>query len=320
MQPAPLILLIDEPHPVLIERLTQAGFDCLEAYKIPRQEIFSLLPKCIGVVLRSRIKVDKEFIESGPGLQFIAREGVGVEHIDLDYAQYKGIEVITSPEGSRDTVAEHTLVMLLALLNKTVVANNQVKSGKWQREPNRAVELKGKTVGIIGYGNMGSAVARRLSGFSINVLAYDKFKEGYSDGYAKEATLPEIFDDADIVSLHIPLSTDNLYFVDEAFLKNFKKKIWLINTARGPVVNTTDLVENLKQGKILGAALDVLEYEEGSFNFFNFQELPEPMHYLLQADNVILSPHIAGWSFESKLGHAEVLARKIIEKYGMNKK
>ena len=305
------ILLIDQPHPFLESRLLELGFEILPMYKAAKAEIWQALPACLGVVMRSRLSADRAFINQGENLQFIAREGVGVEHIDVAYAESKGIRVLTSPEGSRDTVAEHTLGLLLALMNKLALADRQVRHGQWLREPNRGTEIRGKTVGIIGYGNMGSAFAQRLQGFEARVIAYDKFRTNYADFHAEEVDLATIFEESDIVSLHIPFSESNRHFVNDEFLSQFQNPIFLVNTARGLVLNTADLVKHLQAGTVLGAALDVLEYEENSFNFLNFDALPEPFQYLKNAENVVLSPHIAGWSFESKLGHAQVLAEKI---------
>lgn len=307
------ILLIDQPHPFLEDRLSKLGFELLRFYKAPIDKIWQVLPACVGVVMRSRFSASPEFIDRGENLRFIAREGVGVEHIDVEYAASKGVQVLTSPEGSRDTVAEHAMGLLLALMNNLARADRQVRNGEWTREGNRATEIKGKTVGVIGYGNMGSAFAQRLKGFEAKVIAYDKFKTNYADGNAEEVDLETIFHESDIISLHIPYSTQNHYFVNNDFLNKFRKPIFLVNTARGLILNTTDLAKHLQTGKVLGAALDVLEYEETSFNFLKFDQLPEPFHYLKNADNVVLSPHIAGWSFESKLGHAKALAEKIEE-------
>lgn len=305
------ILLIDQPHPFLEDRLIELGFELLRFYKAPMDEIWQVLPECFGVVMRSRFSATPEFIDRGTHLRFIAREGVGVEHIDVEYAASKGVKVLTSPEGSRDTVAEHAMGLLLTLMNNLARADRQIRNDEWTREGNRATEIRGKTVGIIGYGNMGSAFAQRLKGFEAKVIAYDKFKTNYSDGNAAEVDLDTIFAESNIISLHIPYSPDNHYFINYDFLNKFQKPIFLVNTARGLILNTADLVKHLKTGKVLGAALDVLEYEETSFNFLKFDQLPEPFHYLKNADNVVLSPHIAGWSFESKLGHAKALATKI---------
>lgn len=316
MKNARIILLIDTPHPVLIERLRELGYDCRPHYDTPREAVMDLLPEAFGIVMRSRFVIDRHFLDRAQGLAFIAREGVGVEHIDVDYAEAQGIRVLISPEGSRDTVAEHALGLLLTLLNKLALADRQVRQGQWRRESNRGVEIKGKTVGILGYGNMGTALARRLTGFDCQVIAYDKYKTDYGDAHAEAVDLDTLQRESDILSLHIPYMASNHHFVDGAFLDRFSKPIYVVNTARGLVLHTADLVERMQSGRVLGAALDVLEYEEGSFNFLNFQELPAPFHYLQQADNVVLSPHIAGWSFESKEKHGRVLAGKIEAMFG----
>jgi D-3-phosphoglycerate dehydrogenase len=305
------LLFLDRAHPYLEARLTELGFACHTDTTSPKEAVAERIGEYLGIVMRSRFDLDKAFLERATSLRFIAREGVGLEHIDTRFAEGKGIRVLTSPEGSRDTVAEHALGLLLALMNNLSRADRQVKSGQWSREPNRAVELMGKTVGIIGYGNMGTALAQRLQGFGVRVLAYDKFKSGHGDQFAEEASMELVFEEADVVSLHIPYSPDNHYFVDAGFLTKFRKNIFLVNTARGLVLNTNDLVASLQSGKVLGAALDVLEYEETSFDKFRLERLPPAFEYLCQADNVVLSPHIAGWSFESKEKHARVLAAKI---------
>ncbi len=305
------ILFLDKAHPVLEEKLTNLNWQCEYDLTSSKEEIEPKLPDYEGIVMRSRITLDNDFIDCGLNLRFIAREGVGVEHIPVEYAESKGVKILTSPEGSRDTVAEHAIGMSLMLFNNLARANYQVKNGKWEREKNRGIELMGKTVGIIGYGNMGTSFAKRLSGFDVEVLAYDKYKKNYGDDYAKEVGLNEIFSKADIISLHIPFMESNYHFVDELFIENFKKEIFIINTARGLVLKTSALVENLKSGKVKGAALDVIEYEDQSFDKFNLEKLPDDFKYLQKAENVILAPHIAGWSFESKRKHGEVLAQKI---------
>lgn len=309
--PSPRILLIDRPHAFLIEALQAWGAEWSLHYETPREEVLRLLPDFDGVVMRSRLRADSEFLQQGRRLRFLAREGVGVEHIDLDCASRLGIEVITSPEGSRNTVAEHTLGLLLSLMNHLARADRQVRQGEWLREPNRGYEIFGKTVGILGYGNMGSAFAQRLAGFGCRVIAYDKYKTGYGDAFAEAVDLRTLQRESDIISVHIPYMPANHYFVNDSFLSAFPKKIFLVNTARGTVLETEALVRHLQSGHVLGAALDVLEYEETSFEFLDFPALPAAFQYLLQADQVVLSPHIAGWSFESKLGHAQVLAEKI---------
>lgn len=305
------IILTDEPHPVLLEELQQMGFEILSHYHTPRVEVLGLLPTCEGLLVRSRLQVDKELLDAGRQLKFVARYGVGTEHIDLDYAALQGIQVFTSPEGSRDTVGEHTVGMLIMLMNYLGRADREIRNNVWRREPNRGTEIKGKTVGILGYGNMGKAFAQRIQGFEAEVIAYDKYKKDYGDAFAKEVSLAELQERADIISLHIPYEPANHHFIDAAFIEACAKPFFVLNTARGTVLNTEDLVAGLKSGKVLGAGLDVLEYEEMSFSKLKLDDLPEPFQYLKQADNVVLSPHIAGWSHESKKGHAVALAQKI---------
>ena len=311
------ILLINQPHPVLSELLVAAGMEVHEAFTTPLAELYALIDQYQGVVLRSRIQIDRTFIDKASQLKFIAREGVGLEHIDVEYAKEKGIEVIISPEGSRDTVGEHAMGLLLMLMNRLSIADREIRAGAWNREPNRGTEIMGKTVGLIGYGNMGQSMAKRLSGFGCAaVLAYDKYRKNYGDQYAKAVDLETLQAQADIVSLHIPYEKDNHHFVDANFLAGFSKPIYMVNTARGLVLNTADLVVGLQSGRVLGAGLDVLEYEEGSFDALGIEEWPAPFQYLIESDRVVLSPHIAGWSFESKRKHGEVLAQKIIRQFG----
>lgn len=309
-------MLIDAPHPVLIDRLEDLGYQCDPHYEELAEALRTHLPGYFGIIMRSRVNIDPEFIDAADGLAFIAREGVGTEHIDVHYAGAHGVRVLTSPEGSRNTVAEHAMGLLLMLLNHLGKADREVRSGEWKREDNRGVEIYGKTVGILGYGNMGTAFARRLQGFGCRVIAYDKYKKSYGDAYAEAVSLETLFEKTDILSIHIPFMPSNYHFVDGAFLDRFHKPIYLVNTARGLVLQTADLVGRLQNGKVRGAALDVLEYEEGSFNRLQFDALPAPFQYLRHARNVVLSPHIAGWSFESKAGHGRVLAEKIEALFG----
>ena len=237
-----------------------------------------------------------------------------MENIDLAFAETAGVQCFNSPEGNRDAVGEHTLGMLLSLMNNLNRADRQVRAGKWNREENRGTEIKGKTIGIIGYGNMGSAFAQRLRGFEVRVISYDKYKKEYSDGNTKETVLEEIFDVADIVSMHIPLTDETLYMCDAEFFQRFRKNIWFINTSRGSVVNTEALVEQIKSGKLNGAALDVLEYESSSFEILS-ENFPEAFRFLTQSDKVILTPHIAGWTVESNVKLAKVLVDKILQAF-----
>lgn len=305
------ILFLNQAHPVLLDRLQALGFLCEEDLQSSESELENQIGEYTGIVLRSRISIGRDLIDRAANLRFIAREGVGLEHIDTGYAESKGIAVLTSPEGSRDTVGEHALGLLLSLLNNLSRADRQIRQGQWIREGNRGVEIKGKTVGVLGYGNMGSAFARKLQGFEARVIAYDKYKSNYGDAYAEAVSLEQLWAESDLFSIHIPYMPANHHFIDGAFLDRFQKPVYLVNTARGLVLNTADLVARLQSGKVQGAALDVLEYEDTSFEQVRAGEIPAPMQYLLQADNVVLSPHIAGWSFESKKGHAEVLAEKI---------
>ena len=305
------VLFINRADPFLEEKLTELGIECQHEYEADREQLKKIIGTYWGLVIRSRITLDADFLAHAADLAFIARLGVGVEHIDLDYATKKGIQVLTSPEGSSNTVGEHTIGLLLMLMNNLSRADREVRAGQWLREPNRGTEIKGKTIGILGYGNMGQAFARKLPGFEARVIAYDKFKTNYGDQFAKEVDLETLQVESDILSIHIPFIPSNHHFINGDFLKGFQKSIYLINTARGLVLNTADLVEQLERGKVLGAALDVNEYEESSFAVLNPDELPAPFQYLRKAENVILNPHIAGWSVEAVGAHARVLARKI---------
>jgi D-3-phosphoglycerate dehydrogenase / 2-oxoglutarate reductase len=311
------VLFIDRTPPVLAERLSEAGYECDFQFGTPREELEPILGDYFGIVIRSRFSLDEAFLSRATGLVFIGRSGVGLEHIDLDYAAEHNIAVFTTPEGSRDTVGEHALGLLLGLMNNLSRADREVRQGKWIREGNRGTEIKGKTIGILGYGNMGSAFAGKLQGLEARVIAYDKYKKDYGDGHAEEVSIDTLFEQSDVLSVHIPYMPENHYFIDGAFLDRFRKPVYVVNTARGLVLNTADLVARLQNGKVPGAALDVLEYEETSFAHLDPDQLPAPFQYLRQADNVVLTPHIAGWSHESKVREAEVLAEKIVRAFGV---
>lgn len=306
------ILFIDSNHSLLHETLIKAGHICDLNYSWTKEEIENNIHLYDGVVIRSKIKITKEIIDKAAKLKFIARAGAGMENIDVTYAESKGIKCLHAPEGNKDAVAEQAIGMLLALFNNLFRANQEVREGKWIREANRGVELMGKTVGIIGYGNMGSAFAERLKGFGVNVLVYDKYKKGFGTDFVKETTLEEIFKNADVLSLHVPLTDETNYLINDTFINKFSKNIYIINTARGKCLNTSDLVKNLKSGKVLGACLDVLEYEMVSFEALDTKQLPEAFQYLIKSDKVVLSPHIAGWTHESNEKIARVLAEKIL--------
>lgn len=305
------ILFLDTNHPVMIEKLRARGYHCDEEYTLSKPEIEQRLKGYQVVVIRSRFRIDQQFIDAAPDLLCIARAGAGMENIDVSYAEAKGIRCVHAPEGNRDAVGEQAIGMLLALMNNLLRADQQVRRGKWLREDNRGYELQGKTVGVIGYGNMGSAFVQRLSGFDVHVLVYDKYKKGFGANYVQEASLQELFDQADVLSLHVPLTDETRYWINDGFLSSFKKPIWLVNTARGKVVDAAALVKHLKAGTVRGACLDVLEYEKISFEDLETAQLPEPFHYLIQSDKVILSPHIAGWTMESHKKIGEILADKI---------
>ena len=303
------ILFIDSVHPILEERLTQMEFACEHDYSSSKEMIETKITNYIGVVIRSRFTIDKSFLDKASKLKFIARSGAGLENIDIAYAAQKNIKVFNSPEGNKDAVGEHAIGMLLMLFNKLKQGDAQVRQGIWDREANRGIELSGKTVGILGYGNMGEALAKKLIGFDCKVIAYDKYKKDYSDDYTTEVSLEELFEQTDVLSIHLPLSHETKHYVNANFLNNFKKNIYLINTARGNNINTKDLVKTLQSGKVLGACLDVLEFESKSFDLENTHH--KDFEYLKNAENVILSPHVAGWTAESYQKLSEYLANKI---------
>ena len=304
------ILHIDSNHPLLWEQLEQAGFQNEADFISTKQEVEAIIENYHGIVIRSRFKIDKTFLDKATNLKFIARVGAGLESIDCVYAIAKGVHLIAAPEGNANAVGEHALGMLLALFNNLNKANNEVKSGQWNREANRGYELEGKTVGIIGYGNMGKSFAKKLKGFDATVLCYD-ILPNVGDSNAEQVTLAELQEKADVLSLHTPWTPETDKMVNADFINQFKKSFWLINTARGNSVVTADLVEALKSGKILGAGLDVLEYEKLSFETLFEGEKPAAFEYLLQAENVLLTPHIAGWTFESHQKLAQTIVDKI---------
>lgn len=308
------VLHLDTNHPLLIKQLNALGFENDEDYNSSKAEIESKIANYDGLVIRSRFSIDKTFLDAAKSLKFIGRVGAGLENIDCDYAQSKGINLISAPEGNRNAVGEHSLAMLLSLFNKLNKANQEVREGKWLREANRGIELDGKTVGLIGYGNMGKAFAKKLLGFDVNVLCYD-IKENVGDKNAKQVSLAEYQEQVDVVSLHTPETPLTRNMVNIDFIENFKKPFWLINTARGKSVVSKDLVVALKSGKILGAGLDVLEYEKASFEDMFTTTMPEPFQYLIKAENVLLTPHVAGWTVESKEKLAQTIVDKIKAKF-----
>ena len=314
------ILIIDTIHPVFKELLTAHDFTVVDGTAYSKKEIINIIHDFSGLVIRSRFKLDKEILENASSLDFIARAGAGMENIDVPYAEEKGIACINAPEANRVAVGEHALAMLLSLFNKIVIVDKQVRKGQWSREENRGIELTGKTVGIIGFGNMGSAFAEVLRGFNVSILAYDKYLKIDTGNYpnVQQVDLPEIFKSADVLSLHVPLTAETEYFVDAGFFRQFRKYIYIINTSRGKVINTNDLVAAMKSGKVLGACLDVIEYERASFEQLSTDQLPDAWHFLINCENVVLSPHIAGWTMESHRKISEVLANKVIQLFTKN--
>ena len=309
------ILHIDSNHPILWDQLQNAGFINHSDFSSSKEEIEAKIKDYQGVVIRSRFKIDKTFLEKATNLQFIARVGAGLESIDCDYAVAKNITLIAAPEGNRNAVAEHTLGMILSLFNKLNQAHSEIQAGHWNRESNRGYELDGRTVGIIGYGNMGKAFAKKLRGFDINVLCYD-ILENVGDANAKQVSLQELQEKTDVLSLHLPWTEQTNKMVDSDFINAFQKPFWIINTSRGKNIVTDDLVAAIQSGKILGAGLDVLEYEKLSFEtLFHDKNTPEAFQFLIEAKNVILTPHIAGWTFESHERLAQVIVDKIKAKY-----
>lgn len=305
------ILHIDSNHPILMQQLQEAGFENHEDFTSSKEAIEAKIQEYHGIVIRSRFKIDKTFMDKAINLQFIARVGAGLESIDCEYATSKNIALIAAPEGNRNAVAEHSLGMILSLFNNLNRADREIRSGHWNRESNRGHELDGKTVGIIGYGNMGKWFAKKLRGFDVKVLCYD-IKENVGDENAQQVSLAELQQKTDVLSLHLPWTPDTDKMVNTNFINAFTKSFWILNTSRGKNIVTADLVEALQSKKILGAGLDVLEYEKLSFEtLFQDKTTPEAFQYLLNADNVLLSPHVAGWTFESHKRLAQTIVDKI---------
>lgn len=306
------ILLLDKNHPLITEQLLAKNFILEEDFSSSYDEVCAKIEKYDGIIIRSRIPLDKNFLEKAKNLKFIARVGAGMENIDITVAEKLGIQLINSPEGNRDSVAEHVVGMLLILMNRLFIASQEVKNGIWLREENRGDELLGKTVGLIGYGNMGKATAKRLSGFGCTVIFHD-ILPNLSDEFATQVSLEELKERAEVVSLHIPLTEQTYYLVDGPFISDMKNNFYFVNTARGKNVETKSLVEALKAGKVKGACLDVLEYEKSSFE--NLETENEDLQYLLESEKVIVTPHIAGWTVQSKEKLAQVIVDKIVEQF-----
>lgn len=309
------IMFIDNVHPILWERLMKLGFQCVDFTTENEKKILAQISDFQGVVIRSKFTIDQKFIDKASNLQFIARSGSGLENIDLSYAKEKNVICFNSPEGNCDAVAEHCMGMILTLFNKISAANTDVKNGIWQREKNRGIELKGKTIGLIGYGHMAEAFAIRLSAFEVSIIAYDNQKTGFSSDIVSEKSLKELQDEADVVSLHVNYMEDNHYLVNKSFIQSFKKQFFLMNTSRGKCVDTRALIDGLKTKKVLGACLDVLEMENSAFQKGSSFEHEQLLKELSSFEQVILTPHVAGWTAESYFKLSKVLADKIQAHY-----
>ena len=301
-------LIIDQLHECIIPLLEQTGYQVDYQPGLSRDEVLSKISAYEGLIVRSKLAVDRELIERATALEFVGRAGAGLDQLDVDALTARNITVLNAPEGNRDALAEHAMAMLLGLLNKIYQADRQIRSGIWDREANRGVELMGKTVGIVGYGYMGQAFAKRLSGFKVNVLAYDKYKQNYGDHYAAEASMDVLYEQADIVSFHVPLTEETRFMVDKPYLNRFRKDIFLLNTARGKIITLKTLANAIAQGKVRGAALDVLENEQFT------QLTDEQQQYLAElsrSERVLFTPHVGGWTYESYEKISQVLAEKI---------
>ena len=301
------VLFVDTVHPYLWEELQKEGYSCIEGYDLSEKAIIEQHNDIYGLVIRSRISINANFLSHFNKLTFIARAGSGMENIDVNYAHSKNIHAINAAEGNKQAVAEHALGMILSLFNNLNKADSEVRKGIWQREENRGIELNGKTIGIIGYGNNGSAFAEVLKGFGVNILAYDK----YLENYPYQSSMKKIYQEADILSLHVPLTKETSNLINRNFIKNFQKEFYLINTARGRCVDTKELVSALESGKIKGACLDVFAEEKKSFENLSSDRLTNEMQYLINSNKTILSCHIAGWTVESNIKISTILLQKI---------
>lgn len=307
------VVFLDTVHPILAERLTQSGeYECIEGYDWSRETCEKQLQDVHGIVIRSRFTMDESILRFAPDLKFIARSGAGMENIDEDYCSKRGITLYNAPEGNRNAVGEHALGMLLSMMNKIHTANRDVKNGTWDREGNRGVELDGKTVGIIGYGNNGKSFAKKLRGFDVTLLAYDKYKTGFGDEFVIEATLEAVLRKSDVISFHIPQNDETIYFADQEFFDALGKPIYLLNLSRGKIVETKSLIHSIQKGTTISAGLDVNEFEKKSFENFFEKDSNEALNFLLQSDKILLTPHVGGWTNESYYKLSSVLADKIL--------
>lgn len=303
---------IDRVHPVLSERLTVAGHVCEDLSERQGEELMAQLHDSEGLVVRSRLLIDAAVLRDAPKLRFVARAGAGMENIDQEACAARGVRLYHSPEGNRDAVAEHAMGMLLALMNRLHTADREVRGGIWDRVHNSGTELCGKTVGIIGFGPMGTAFAQRLQGFGVQVLAHDKYRKGFANAHLEEVTREELLERSDVISLHLPLTPETDHYADAAFFQACAKPVWFINTARGPITDTGALLDAIDTGKVHGACLDVLEFEERSLQGLKGSAPNVLQQRLYACDKVLLSPHVAGITAESYFKLANVLADKIL--------
>lgn len=306
------ILIVDDVHEVFMDIMNKQGFSCTYLPDISRAEAMKILDEYQGLIVRSKFLITEEVLGAGSRLEFIGRAGAGMDNIDLEATERAGISCFNAPEGNRDAVAEHTLGLLLGLSNKLVKSDHEVRDQVWNRSGNRGVEIGGKTIAIIGYGHMGSSFARRLQGFGCRVIAYDKYKHGFTDGFAEEVSLDYLMKEADILSIHVPLTAKTKAMVSADFITRFEKPFYYLNTSRGETQKMADVLQALRSGKILGAGLDVLENEK--FPLKGPAEL-DWFTGLAALENVIFSPHTAGWSVESYFKISKVLAEKILDFY-----
>jgi len=305
------ILHLDSTHPYLYKKLENLGFTNKFDFESSKDQIEIKISSYQGIIIRSRIPIDKSLINKATNLKFIARVGSGTENIDIKHAEKKKINIISSPEGNSDAVGEHALGMLLSMINNMSNSHNEIINGVWSREPNRGYELKNKTIGLIGYGHTGKAFAKKLSGLNVNTLFYD-LKPNLKNEFAKEVSLKKIKEMSDVISIHTSLTKEAFQIINTKFINECKKPFWLINTARGKCVNSKDLIKGINEKKILGAALDVLEFENKSFENLSESLNSSPnFSHLINSKKILLTPHIAGWTHESKIGLVKVILKKI---------
>ena len=309
------ILHLDKNHDLLVNELKSSGYMNVEAHKMTLAKVKSIIHQFDGIVIRSRFRIDSDFLKNGRKIKFIARVGSGIENIDVQYLKKRGIKLITAPEGNSNAVGEHTVGLILSLLNKLNLANDSVKNKLWIRDKFRGHEIENKTIGIIGYGNTGKSFAKKLTGFNVKeIIFYDIIKKT-KDSIARQVSIEELQNKSNILSIHTPQNKYSIGMINKDFIEKMKNPFWLINTARGSAVKTKDLIDGLKNKKILGAALDVLEYEKKSFEDTFNGKINEDFLDLIKNEKIILTPHVAGWTFESHSKLAKIIVQKIVKDF-----